>query len=144
MAEEGIGAGRLFSAIHPIYGRNMEIGSVMAEEGTEKIKLSSCQSEDRDVWAMQFYPFQIGEREYKLSELATVEKGQMPQEVAKENQQYRLCLQYEYIGSSEQGNKLLKKIWKSLTRFSRWDILQNRRIITGLGVERTTSNIVCF
>lgn len=74
MAEEGIGAGRLFSAIHPIYGRNMEIGSVMAEEGTEKIKLSSCQSEDRDVWAMQFYPFQIGEREYKLSELATVEK----------------------------------------------------------------------
>lgn len=93
---------------------------------------------------MQFYPFQIGEREYKLSELATVEKGQMPQEVAKENQQYRLCLQYEYIGSSEQGNKLLKKIWKSLTRFSRWDILQNRRIITGLGVERTTSNIVCF
>ena len=109
MAEEGIGAGRLFSAIHPIYGRNMEIGSVMAEEGTEKIKFSSCQSEDRDVWAMQFYPFQIGEREYKLSELATVEKGQMPQEVAKENQQYRLCLQYEYIGSSEQGNKLLKK-----------------------------------
>ena len=109
MAEEGIGAGRLFSAIHPIYGRNMEIGSVMAEEGTEKIKLSSRQSEDRDVWAMQFYPFQIGEREYKLSELATVEKGQMPQEVAKENQQYRLCLQYEYIGSSEQGNKLLKK-----------------------------------
>ena len=33
----------------------------------------------------------------------------MPQEVAKENQQYRLCLQYEYIGASEQGNKLLKK-----------------------------------
>ncbi len=109
MAEEEIGAGKLFAAIHPIYGRNMEIGSVMAEEGTEKIKLSSRQSVDRDVWAMQFYPFQIGGREYKLSELATVEKGQMPQEVAKENQQYRLCLQYEYIGSSEQGNKLLKK-----------------------------------
>ena len=50
-----------------------------------------------------------GGKEYKLSELATVEKGQMPQEVAKENQQYRLCLQYEYIGASEQGNKLLKK-----------------------------------
>jgi len=33
----------------------------------------------------------------------------MPQEVAKENQQYRLCLQYEYIGSSEQEHKLLKK-----------------------------------
>ncbi len=29
--------------------------------------------------------------------------------VAKENQQCRLCLQYEYIGSSEQGDKLLEK-----------------------------------
>ena len=32
----------------------------------------------------------------------------MPQEIAKENQQYRLCLQYEYIGSSEMGHKLQK------------------------------------
>ena len=109
MAEEGIGAGRLFSAIRPVYGRNMEIGSVMTEEGTEKIKLSSRQSEERDVWAMQYYPFETGGKEYKLSELAAVEKGQTPQEVAKENQQYRLCLQYEYIGSTEQGRKLLKK-----------------------------------
>ena len=60
-------------------------------------------------WAMQYYPFETGGKEYKLSELAAVEKGQTPQEVAKENQQYRLCLQYEYIGSTEQGRKLLKK-----------------------------------
>ena len=108
IVEEGIGAGGLFSVIRPIYGRNMEIGSVLTEEGTEKIRLSSRQSEERDVWAMRYYPFQAGGREYKMSELAIVEKGQMPQEVAKENQQYRLCLQYEYIGSSEQGRKLLK------------------------------------
>ena len=68
---------------------------MVTEEGTEKIKLSSRQSEERDVWAMQHYPFEAGGKEYKLSELATVEKGQMPQEVAKENQQYRLCLQYK-------------------------------------------------
>lgn len=104
-----IGAGELFAAIRPIYGRNQEIGSVVTEDGTEKIKLSSRQSDQRDIWAMQYYPFRVGDKEYKLAELAKVEKGQMPQEVAKENQQYRLCLQYEYIGASEQGNKLLKK-----------------------------------
>ena len=38
----------------------------------------------------------------------------MPQEVAKENQQYRLCLQYEYIGSSEQEHKLLTFYWFKL------------------------------
>lgn len=109
MAEEEIGAGELFAAIGPVYGRNLEIGSVVTEDGVEKIKLSSRQSEERDVWAMQYFPFSVGEKEFKLSELATVVKGQMPQEVAKEDQQYRLCLQYEYIGSSEQGNKILKK-----------------------------------
>ena len=51
---------------------------------------------------MQFFPYGVGNgKHYKLSELTTVEKGQMPQEIAKENQQYRLCLQYEYIGSNE-------------------------------------------
>lgn len=99
----------MFSVIRPVYGRDMDIGSVLTEEGTEKIKLSSRQSEERDVWAMRFFPFRAGGKEYKVSELATVEKGQMPQEVAKENQQYRLCLQYEYIGSSEQGHRLLRK-----------------------------------
>lgn len=109
MAGEDIGAGELFYAIRPVYGRNMEVGAVLTEDGTERIKLSSRQSVERDVWAMQYFPFTVRNKEFKLSELASVEKGQMPQEVAKENQQYRLCLQYEYIGSSEQGNKILKR-----------------------------------
>lgn len=109
MAQEDIVASELFASIRPIYGKNMEIGSVLADNGVEKIKLSSRQSHEYDVWAMQFFPYGTAGKQYKLSELATVEKGQMPQQVAKENQQYRLCLQYEYIGSSEQGNKILKR-----------------------------------
>ena len=109
MAEEGIDANTLFVVVRPLYGRNMEIGSVLTEEGVEKIKLSSRQSDDHDIWAMQYFPIHTGRRDYKFSELAKVEKGQMPQEVAKEDQQYRLCLQYEYIGSSMQGDKLLEE-----------------------------------
>ena len=55
-------------------------------------------------------PFLVKGKQYKLSELAVLAKGQAPKQVAKENQQYRLCLQYEYIGSSEQGKKLLEKV----------------------------------
>ena len=110
MAQEGINAQHLFSAIQPIFGKNMQVGSVVTESGTESIRLSSRQSYDYDVWAMQFFPYGVdGGKHYKLSEFATVEKGQMPQQIAKENQQYRLCLQYEYIGSYEQGNKIQKR-----------------------------------
>lgn len=110
MAQEGIDAQVLFSAVRPIFGRNLEIGSVATEQGSEKIKLSSRQSAEYDIWAMQFFPYGAGNgKHYKLSELATVEKGQMPQEIAKENQQYRLCLQYEYIGSNEMGKKIQER-----------------------------------
>ena len=110
MAQEGINAQHLFSAIQPIFGKNMQVGSVVTESGTESIRLSSRQSHDYDVWAMQFFPYGVDcGKHYNLSELATVEKGQMPQQIAKESQQYRLCLQYEYIGSYEQGNKIQKR-----------------------------------
>lgn len=109
MAQEDVNAMQLFETIRPIYGKDMEIGRVLTDNGTEKIKLTSRQSHEYDVWAMRYLPYGTTEKQYKLSELALVEKGQMPQEVAKENQQYRLCLQYEYIGSSEQGNKIQKR-----------------------------------
>ena len=50
------------------------------------------------------------------TDLAVLAKGQAPKQVAKENQQYRLCLQYEYIGSSEQGRKLLKQDVEEMSR----------------------------
>lgn len=117
MAQEDIDARVLFAAVQPIFGKNMEIGSIATEEGAEKIKLSSRQSHDYDIWAMQFFPYGVGsDKHYKLSELATVEKGQMPQEIAKESQQYRLCLQYEYIGSNEMGNKIQKRDLEEFNR----------------------------
>ena len=110
MAQEDINAYSLFSNVQPIFGRNMEITQIVTEKGVEKIKLSSKQSHEYDRWAMQYIPYSSMDnmKSYKLSELATVNKSIMPQEIAKENQQYRLCLQYEYIGSSEMGHKIQK------------------------------------
>ena len=109
MAQESISAMELFSALRPVFGKDMKTGSVITENGIEQIKLSSHQSHQYDIWALQNLPYVVNNRQYKLSELAIVEKGQAPQQVVKENQQYRLCLQYEYIGASEQGRKLQVK-----------------------------------
>lgn len=87
----------------------MDAGTVITNNGLERIKLNSRQSHEYDIWALQYFPYSVSDKYYKIGELATVEKGQMPQRVAKENQQYRLCLQYEYIGSNEQGRKLQKR-----------------------------------
>ena len=109
MAKENVTATQLFTALRPVFGRDIYCGNVLFDNQTEQLKLSSLQGQQYDVWGLVNIPFFINGRSYKLADFATVRKGQSPQKVAKENQQYRLCLQYEYIGSSEQGKKLLKK-----------------------------------
>lgn len=109
MAKENVSAMQLFAILRPVFGRDIYCGNVLFENQSEALRLSSRQGQEYDVWGLMNIPCTINEKSYKLADFATVQKSQSPQKVAKENQQYRLCLQYEYIGSSEQGRKLLKK-----------------------------------
>lgn len=109
MAQEGIQPYELFASLRPVFSKDIYSGTIVVDNEMEKLKLNSRQSKEYDVWSMQYIPQLIGPKTYKLAELATVEKGQMPQKVAKVNQQYRLCLQYEYIGASNQGNKIQER-----------------------------------
>ena len=109
LAKENITGMQLFAALRPVFGRDISCGTIVYDNQPEVLRLTSLQSSEYDVWSLANIPFQINGKNYKLADFATVEKGASPQKVAKEDQQYRLCLQYEYIGSGEQGRKLLKK-----------------------------------
>lgn len=109
LAKEEITGMQLFTALRSVFGRNIPCAHIVYNGQLETLRLTSRQSEEYDVWSLANLPFEINGNAYKLSDFATVEKGLSPQKVAKEDQQYRLCLQYEYIGSSVQGRKLLQK-----------------------------------
>ncbi len=108
LAEHGISATRLFSAIEPTFGRDISCGQVMTGNGCEKIRLSSRQGGEYDVYALMHRPFTIDGHTFKLSDFGEIEKRQAPQDIIKKNQEYVLCLQYEYIGSNTQGERLLE------------------------------------
>lgn len=112
MAEENILPIRLFESLRPVFGKDIYTGNIIVNNEIEKLKLNSRQSTEYDIWSMQYVPQLVDSVSYKLAELATVGKGQAPQKVAKVNQQYRLCLQYEYIGASNQGQKIQERILK--------------------------------
>ena len=109
LAKEEMTGMQLFTALRSVFGRNIPCAHIVYDGQLETLRLTSRQSEAYDVWSLANLPFEINGRAYKLSDFATVQKGLSPQKVAKENQQYRLCLQYEYIGSRVQGRKLLQK-----------------------------------
>lgn len=116
MAEENIMPMQLFQIMRPVFTKDEFTGSVLVDGSKENLKLSSTQSASYDVWALQHNALEASDRSYKMSDLAAVEKGQMPQEVAKVDQQYRLCLQYEYIGASNQGNKIQERVLKAFNK----------------------------
>ncbi len=109
LAARGILPGELFASLQPAFARNLWVASVVMEGGNEDIILSGRQAREYDIWALQHFGMNSGDRFYKLNEVAGIVKGQAPQEVGKENQQYRLVLQYDYIGSTTQGQKILER-----------------------------------
>ncbi|GHT49444.1 multidrug efflux pump protein [Bacteroidia bacterium] len=110
LAQENIQPIQLFASLKPLFGQDIRAGELPGEYGLERIVLHSRQSKEYDIWSLEHIPGKIGdEKEYKLSELARLEKAQAPQNIVKEDQQYRLCLQYEYIGAYEQGRKMLER-----------------------------------
>ena len=111
LARKGLNVQTLYQSITREIGNEITAGTVVGPNGLEKIKLFSS-GKDKDVWGFMKIPFRIGKNYYKLEDFATIEKRQAPQDVVKEDQEYVLCIQYEYIGSYQQSNRVLDGIIK--------------------------------
>jgi len=109
LAEAGISPIQLVGSLNSTMGKSVYAGEVSSNNEQEQIYLDAKQAEVYDIWSLIHRPMNIGDKEVKLSLVAQIEKGQSPQNIYKENQQYRLCIQYEYIGAYEQGQKVLEE-----------------------------------
>jgi multidrug efflux pump subunit AcrB len=109
MATEDIRPYELYTSVNPVFGRDINCGYVTGRDRTENIKMSSVQSRLYDLWSLANMSRSMNGKYYKTGELATIEKMQTPQNIVKENQQYVLFLQYEYIGSAQQGNIIIER-----------------------------------
>lgn len=109
LAEANILPLALYNSLTPIFQRDMYVNSWVTDKESTPVKLYSKQSEGLNLWDLENYSGKIGEKEFKISELVSIEKSQVPQSIAKENQQYRLCIQYEYIGGFQQAHSVLER-----------------------------------
>ena len=98
----------LFSSLRATFGRQLNAGQMVGDFGTEQIFLQSKQSKEFDLWSLQHGWETINNKNFKLSELAEIRKMQASQNIVKIDQQYRICLQYEYVGAAEQGRRMLQ------------------------------------
>lgn len=103
---ENIQPYQLYEQLHTLLGNRINAGSLPTPAGTERVYLHAKQMDNYGIWDMLNVPMRVNNNTYKLGELASMEKSQAPKEVGKVDQQYRLCLQYEYIGAHEQGRRV--------------------------------------
>ena len=106
LAQKGITPVDMFNSLTPLFEKNSYVADWIYQNRIDPIVLSARQSKEFDIWNLVNYPGKIGDKKYKLTEAANIEKWQAPQSIAKENQQYRLCIQYEYIGAYQQAWKV--------------------------------------
>ncbi|MBQ3655531.1 MAG: efflux RND transporter permease subunit [Bacteroidales bacterium] len=106
MIRQNISAYYLFYVLRQVFISQYKCGFVQNGSRQDDIVLYTSQSEEYDVWSLLNRPVTLNGREYKIGEVCTLEKCQSPQEIVKQNQEYQLCLQYEYIGSSVMGDKV--------------------------------------
>jgi multidrug efflux pump subunit AcrB len=109
LAQAGILPVDLFQSTAPLFEKSMHAGNWVNDGRVESIRLFARQARELDIWNLENYPGQASEKPYKLSEIARIEKWALPQAIAKENQQYLLCLQYEYIGAYAQATKVMER-----------------------------------
>jgi len=109
LAEENIHPQALFGELSPLFGTSLNAGNWVTQTGNQPIRLYSKQASSYDIWRLNYFPGQVNDLPYHVSDLAGIGKYQTPQKIARENQQYLLCLQYEYIGAYEQGGRVLDR-----------------------------------
>ncbi len=110
MAKQNISVEQFFYALAvSARGRN-NVGRLWNGNKQEQIILTSTQYDEYVVWDMLNKPIEFNGQKYKIGDLCTLVKTQAPRNIEKENQQYRLCLQYEYIGSGKMGKKVMESV----------------------------------
>ncbi len=106
MAQQHISAEYLFWILRQTFVNDQRCATVWNGDVLEDIVMYTSQSEHYNIWWLLNHPVEISGRHYKLNELCDIRKEQAADKIVKQNQQYQLCLQYEYIGSSVMGDKV--------------------------------------
>ena len=111
---ENIYPKHLYTSLTDMFMTNNYCGYFPASDGYHQIYLSSNCYYDYDIWHLKNMPLKIGDSYHKLSDLAKIDKHQSPESIAKENQQYLLCLQFEYIGNVSAANRVVDENVKKM------------------------------
>ncbi len=110
-----------------------KLTSVIENHELQDVRLISDNYKSFNVWDLNNTPIYIRNEQYKLNQIATLEKSRTGNVIRKYNQQYGLTVAFDFLGSSKLANKIREKNIQSFQpklplgykiseqKFNRWD-----------------------
>lgn len=112
----GLHINDLYSAISPILMSNSSVGTIIGNNGvSERIKLQSKQSHSYNVWDLNNYMQSAANQTFRLGQMADITKQQTPQSIKRISQQYRIYLEYNYLGNYQIGHEIFRNTLKQFS-----------------------------
>jgi len=103
LAYNNISIEEFFKAIDSYYVRDLPIKYVDIDGNVERMIVRSDQYEGLDKWDFLNQGLSINGKLFKLKDLCLLKKQGVPQKIKKEDQQYKIYLQYNYLGGRKRG-----------------------------------------
>ncbi|WP_086477299.1 efflux RND transporter permease subunit [Arenibacter amylolyticus] len=82
------------------------IAHIINDNELQQVNLVSDTYQKFNVWDLKYTPIPLRGKQYKLQQLATIEKQKTGNIINKNNQQYRLTVAYDFLGTYPLANKI--------------------------------------
>ncbi len=85
------------------------VASIVKDHELQQVKLVSDNYQKFNVWDLKNTPITIGDKQYKLNQLASIKKRKTGNTIQKNNQQYRLTVAYDFLGTQPLAKKVRER-----------------------------------
>ncbi|WP_042245602.1 efflux RND transporter permease subunit [Jejuia pallidilutea] len=82
------------------------LNSIIENNELQNVKLVSDNYKKFNVWDLKNTPINIQNKQYKLNQLASIEKKKTGNTIKKNNQQYSLTVAYDFLGTTQLAQKV--------------------------------------
>ena len=105
MALYGLNMSGIYSALNRQLS-DRQIGRLFSGNTLISMRLVGDQKESFDLWHLDNEYIDVGGASVKISDLGTIEKRQMGNDIYRDNQQYRLFVAFDFIGPYELARRV--------------------------------------
>jgi multidrug efflux pump subunit AcrB len=113
LAMANVSQGQLYGFLkNQVHSGN--IASIVNNHELQQVKLVSDNYQKFNVWDLKYTPITVGNKQYKLHQFANIDKRKTGNTIEKNNQQYRLTVAYDFLGTQPLARKVRERNVKEL------------------------------